>query len=65
MNASSSSALLVALMCLTGCSGEERDESTAGMSSPAVESAASGVSPNAYDSLFASVEEIYFAGEYD
>ena len=65
MNASSSSALLVALLCLTGCSGEERDESTAGMSSPAVESAASGVSPNAYDSLFASVEEIYFAGEYD
>jgi CHAT domain-containing protein/tetratricopeptide (TPR) repeat protein len=65
MNASSSSALLVALMCLTGCSGEERDESTAGMLSPAVESAVSGVSPNAYDSLFASAEEIYFAGEYD
>ncbi len=66
MNARASPARLsLALLCLTGCSGEGRDESTAGMPPPVVGRADSDVSRHVYDSLFAGAEKIYFAGEYD
>jgi len=65
MNARASPAIVAAILCLTGCSQQDRTESSAEVSPPGVGQADSGASPSAFDSLFAGAQETYFAGEYD
>ena len=57
--------VLLILLCLTGCSGEERDEVTADATQATVGTADAYPPADSYDSIFAAAEQVYFAGEYD